>query len=649
MSTKFLHNKTKLIFQLAIYILLIALLIIGFVSTEKPDFEGYCPFGGILSFGSKVWLGSMSCQMSENQVFMGLALILSVILVGKLFCGYLCPIGTLIEWLNKLGKRFKLGFFLTGVLDRILRLGKYILLFFTAYFTITASELWCKKFDPYFAAVTGFGPDTVLFWGILTLFAVLILSVLIRFFWCKYVCPLAALSNIFANILITAPIIVLYIILRVAGLNIGILWLILALCVTGAATEIFRFRFFSISPFKIQIDEDHCTQCGICDENCPQGIPVSSYSKVTHPDCTLCLDCVKGCSVENSISLSKMRSTWIPPVVIIGLIIAAIILANVYQFKTLSEKWGDYKEISTLTKIEIGDLKSVKCWGSAKSLQNKLMRKKGIYGLDAYAKDHRIIIYYDSSVLDTFGVKRAIFRPSKYKLRKIKDYKPQTLAVLEIGVNGIWDIYDNMDLFRMLAKNSDIYGFETNFGEPVFVKIVYELDKISKGEIIEIIEQDSYIRIIKGKEEVIEVDFDCEGKGTVIDTLEYAAFRKDYFGAYDQKYNNYEDYKPENLKIFEIGFPDAENIMVRRSLKYLTGHVSLYDGTVRLRTQFSDRPVLRIYFDPLQVDSAQIHEKLLEPELTFLTSKNEEKHKKNIFTFEETARVVDYTDKTGEK
>ncbi|MCK4716773.1 MAG: 4Fe-4S binding protein, partial [Candidatus Marinimicrobia bacterium] len=197
MNRNFLHNKTKLVFQASILVLIFTLVLIGLISKSyNPDFEAYCPFGGILSLGSKLWIGSMSCAMSEDQVFMGIFLLIGVMVFGKLFCGYICPVGTVIEWLNKLLAKFNLSRVLNGLWDRLLRLGKYVLLFFTAYFTITSSELWCKKFDPYYAAASGFDSDVVVWAGILTLLVVLIGSVYIRFFWCKYVCPLGALSNI---------------------------------------------------------------------------------------------------------------------------------------------------------------------------------------------------------------------------------------------------------------------------------------------------------------------------------------------------------------------------------------------------------------------------------------------------------------------
>jgi len=640
MKANFLHNKTKLVIQAALLTLLLAMLVIGvFNKAFTADFEAYCPFGGILSLGSKLWMGTMSCAMSENQLFMGIMLLVGVILFGKLFCGYLCPIGTVTEWLNKLFARFNISYVLKGIPDRILRLGKYVLLFFTAYFTITSSELWCKKFDPYFASVTSFGADTVLWAGILTILAVIVGSVFIRFFWCKYVCPLSALSNIFTNIFISAPIVLIYILIRLVGWDLHILWLILALCISGAATEIFRYKFYSIPLLRVTVNQDHCTSCGLCDSACPQGIDVHEYEKVTHPDCTLCMDCVKECKIDDSISLSNGRKTWLPPAILGGLILIAAILANNFSFKTLSERWGDYETLPNVQTLEMKDMRSVKCYGSAKSLFLKMKRIQGLVGLDAWAKDHQVEILYDADVLTETDVKKAIFKPSKYVLQTFEDSPPEQIDIYQIPVNGLWDVYDNYDLVRMLMKNPNIVGLETNFGEPVLAKIYVVKGDLKPADIIDIIEQKSYARIVKGEELTEEVDFNCEGKGELVGETDYPSFRKDFFAAYNQGFNNYKTYNLADLKILESDFPDAESSTARRELRYFASHVSEYDGIVRLQTQFTDRPVIKLYFDPTKVTIEQVAEKLTAPKLKVFQSNGDVVERDNILKFSGEPRI----------
>lgn len=640
MKADFLHNKTKLAIQAALLILIIAPLLVGaFNKSYTADFEAYCPFGGILSLGSKLWMGTMSCAMSENQLFMGIMLIVGVILVGKLFCGYLCPIGTVTEWLNKLFARFRISIVLKGKPDRFLRLGKYVLLFFTAYFTVTSSELWCKKFDPYYASVTGFDVDVVVWAGILAILVVVIGSVFIRFFWCKYVCPLSALSNIFTNILISAPIIGIYLIIRLIGWDLHILWLILALCISGAVTEVFRYKFYSIPLLRVKVNKDQCTACGLCDKACPQGINVHEYEKVTHPDCTLCMDCVKECKIDDAIGLNNSRKTWLPPVILGGLVLIGVLLASQFSFKTLSERWGDYERLSNVKILEMDDLRSVKCYGSAKSLYLKMKRVPGIVGLDAWATNHRVDILYNADAVTEMDVKKAIFTPSKYILQTFHENPPERLDIYQIPVNGLWDVYDNYDLVRMLMKNDNIVGLETNFGEPVLAKIYVVAGTVTAPELIDIIEQKTYTRIVKGEEVTVKVDFDCEGKGQLVGATDYRGFRKSFFPVYDQTFNDYKNYSTSALMIYEIDFPAAENSTVRRELRYLASHVSEYDGIVRIQTEYINRPVLKLYFDPEEVSIDQITAKLTAPKLKVFQSDGAVVERDNIFIFSGEGRI----------
>ncbi|MFH1214470.1 MAG: hypothetical protein V1681_10300, partial [Candidatus Neomarinimicrobiota bacterium] len=281
---------------------------------------------------------------------------------------------------------------------------------------------------------------------------------------------------------------------------------------------------------------------------------------------------------------------------------------------------------------------------SSKSLQNKLMKKRGIVGLDTYVKSHHIVVYYDSSKINLYGVKKAIFSPYQYKLQKFDNYQPQKIAVFEIPIYGLWDLQDNADLIRMLRANPAIVGFETNFGEPVIAKIYIEQDKVPEDSIIWLIQQKSYEKLLPGgKTEMVKVDFRCEGKGAFVDTLDYITFRRNLFTAYDQSYNDYINYKPADLMIFEIGFQDAESIAARRALKYLTSHVSVFDGTVRVRTAFTDRSALLVYFDPKQVTPKQIQAKLTESVLKVIMSDNETKEMENPFVFDEPVRIYKVT------
>ena len=127
--------------------------IIGFVTFAKSDPEKYCPMGGLQALVTFLTKGSLPCSMSSLQIMMGLALAAGVILFSKLFCAYLCPIGSIEDLLLKLRSAIGLkGIEIKSksIADYLLRSVKYLLLFWIFYSTATSSELFCKNLDPYY-------------------------------------------------------------------------------------------------------------------------------------------------------------------------------------------------------------------------------------------------------------------------------------------------------------------------------------------------------------------------------------------------------------------------------------------------------------------------------------------------------------------
>ncbi len=635
------NNRLKQTIQLTILGLIVLFMLIPLFKKDfTVDFEAYCPFGGLMTLGSKAWIGSLSCAMSATQLFMGVALVVGIILFGKLFCGYICPIGTVIEHLRKLAAKIGLKTItLKGWLDRGLRVLKYGLLYVTAYYSITSSELFCKKFDPYYGVTSGFDVDTVLWWSLTALFIVLVVSVFIRYFWCKYLCPLSAISNIAANVLISIPILVVYLILLWTGVDLHIAWLLGALAVSGAATEIFRYKFYRVTPFKIKVHESQCTNCDLCDTKCPQGIEVHKYETVDHPDCTLCMDCVKACPTSGAIKFWKWNKTWIPPVIIAVLFVIALIFANNYEIATLNERWGDYQSVENVQSLELDELRSVKCFGSAKSLQSKLMRKPGIIGLDAYASENRVVIFYNGDILNDTGVKQAVFSASKYKIRSPEASIDQ-VDVLKVGVYELFDGYDNYDLYRMLAKHKGIFAFKTEFGEPVMVDIYFDQDLEPVDDILKTINAGEYTMMKEGKEETVHVEFETADGEMLLEPISFRDFVLEFFPVVNQTFNNYDTYEASNLKVLEIGLPEADNSSYKRHLSYYVSHLSGHDGIVRFETLYTDRVIAHIYFDPAQVDSAKIVEMLTSPTMTVYLRDGSTRDFENPFHPEEPFKVI---------
>ena len=154
-----LRNWPKYLLQWGVLGALIAF-ITGLVPSESAvDPEAYCPMGGLQALATYLSRGSLPCSMSSVQVMMGIALVAAIVLFSKLFCAYICPLGTVQDILGKIRKALHIKGVKVrngSVLDKILRVVKYALVFWIFYMTVNSSELFCKNLDPYYAIATGF-------------------------------------------------------------------------------------------------------------------------------------------------------------------------------------------------------------------------------------------------------------------------------------------------------------------------------------------------------------------------------------------------------------------------------------------------------------------------------------------------------------
>ena len=78
--------------------------------------------------------------------------IISTILLGRYFCGWICALGTMQELFGKLGlKIFKRRFEVNAKLDKVLRYLKYLLLVIILFFTWKTGTLVIRPYDPFAA------------------------------------------------------------------------------------------------------------------------------------------------------------------------------------------------------------------------------------------------------------------------------------------------------------------------------------------------------------------------------------------------------------------------------------------------------------------------------------------------------------------
>jgi len=235
--------------------------------TRPPGIEAFLPISSLISL--KYWLvtGILNPIHPAGLIIFLMALATAVLL-KRGFCSWVCPFGLLTEYLNRLHKLiFRRNVKVTPWLDYPLRSLKYLLLAFFLWAIVlkmNAAALDYFIYSPYnmvadikmlyfFSDITPFA-----FWVLAVL---MVLSILIRNFWCRYLCPYGALLGVLS--------------------------------------------FLSI--LKVHRNETTCTNCQKCSRNCPVDINVHKTTRVISDECHACLQCVAVCPEKDTLYISAAR------------------------------------------------------------------------------------------------------------------------------------------------------------------------------------------------------------------------------------------------------------------------------------------------------------------------------------------------------
>ena len=232
------------------------------VFAVRGNAERWCPFGGVEALYGYIREGSMLCSLGVSNFFILGGVLLSVVLLKRAFCGFVCPIGAISEGTHWVGK--KLGIKrvrVTGPIDRVLAFIKYPVLVLILWLTWRTAELMFRGFDPCYALLSRHGED-ITFWAYVVAGSILVGSLLIITPFCRWLCPLAAVMN-----------------------------------------PLSRIGFL-----RVKRDEASCTSCGKCARVCPAAIPVDRMMEVTQARCIGCTDCVGVCP-----KLKEGALLWGPP------------------------------------------------------------------------------------------------------------------------------------------------------------------------------------------------------------------------------------------------------------------------------------------------------------------------------------------------
>ena len=235
----------------------------GLYVSRPPGVEGWLPIAGLMNL--KYWLLTGDVPLIHPAaMFLLIAFLAISVLMKKAFCSWLCPIGTLSENLWKLGRKiFKKSLRVPRWVDIPLRSLKYLLLGFFGFFiaVMSADQIAAFMQSPYAMIADVKLLNFFRYMGetaALVVLALILLSVVIENFWCRYLCPYGALMGL-ASLL---------------------------------------------SPVKIRRDAEACIDFGKCSKACPSHLPVDQLVQIRSVECTACMECVTACPTEHALQFA---------------------------------------------------------------------------------------------------------------------------------------------------------------------------------------------------------------------------------------------------------------------------------------------------------------------------------------------------------
>jgi polyferredoxin len=243
----------------------------GAWASRPPGVEGWLPIAAMMNL--KLWLftGHLPELHPAGAVLLVSFLAISFLL-RKSFCSWLCPVGTVSEWLWRIGRQtFRRNLHLPRWADISLRSLKYILL---ALFLYAVGSMSVSAIQAFLNGPYGVIADVKMlnFFRYLSVTAAIVLGVLmllsffIQNFWCRYLCPYGALLGLAA-------------------------------------------RF---SPARIRRAPEICIDCAKCAKVCPSLLPVDKLITVRSPECTGCVECVAVCPAEGALWMSAGKRSRVP-------------------------------------------------------------------------------------------------------------------------------------------------------------------------------------------------------------------------------------------------------------------------------------------------------------------------------------------------
>jgi polyferredoxin len=288
----------------ATLIVIISCLFYGLYISGIIDFRivsiGYLnPYGGWSAL--KAFFTDLSYRWKgfSRSIALTAGITAASFLMGRFFCGYICPIGAMQDFFKFAGNKLRLKEIKFSDKPELL---KYLVLIIIIVLSILGMGNLISPLSPWLAYLNIF-VGLRLQTGTLILLLIILVSLIGRRIFCRYFCPLGA----------------------------------------------FQSLLYAIGPVKIK--KGTC-DCSYCLKNCPVSMDFNRVEKEIPPECINCLKCVNGCIKGKegfSISFNNKKikkSAYIS--------ICILIIAGSYILLPLTASNSSVQAITSITHIKDG-------------------------------------------------------------------------------------------------------------------------------------------------------------------------------------------------------------------------------------------------------------------------------------------------------
>lgn len=249
------------------------------------------------------------------------------ILLGRLFCGWMCPFGLYMDLITVARKASKIRHRdLPDRLNKFLHSFRYVLLLVFLILPIPLLLLeppQSLELGIILAEVLGgpFKPMNILVGPVIPLVVPWTSPLVVENVYFSY--PYLSDITLYFNGIYASIFIVIFVALTLVG-SFAIRRVWCRFCPTGSSLAVVnRFRGFKWAPsVHLDKDEEKCTKCGICKRVCPVQVTEvyeQKGGKIDTSMCLLCLRCVEMCPYEECLKVKIGRKTvfksrnWLEP------------------------------------------------------------------------------------------------------------------------------------------------------------------------------------------------------------------------------------------------------------------------------------------------------------------------------------------------